>query len=78
MPKRTVYHVVHDSRADGWRVDKEGSSRAVATADTKAEAVDVARESARGDDLGQVIVYRMDGSIETEYSYGADPQTTSG
>ena len=78
MGERAVFHVVHDQRADAWKVERDGSKRAVATADTKDEAVTAARERANENGFGQVVVHRMDGSIETEYTYGADPQTTPG
>ena len=76
--KRRVYHVVHDKKSDQWRIEREGSERATARADTKDEAVRIASRMAEESELGQVIVHRTDGSIEKEYTYGDDPRRTPG
>ncbi len=77
MAKRTVYHVTKDS--DGWKVSKEGAERASARTDTKAEAVDRARELAHNvPGLSQVKVHREDNVIQTEYTYGDDPRKYPG
>ena len=75
---RVVYHVVHDKAARGWKVEREGSEKAVKGADTKEEAIDAATRLGKAADLGQVIIHREDGSIETEHTYGEDPRRTPG
>lgn len=76
MPKRETYHITHK---DGdWRVKKEGGQRAAKTFDNKADAVDFGREIAKKQELGQVIIHKKDGTIQTEYTYGKDPYPPKG
>ena len=70
--KRNVYHVTPDG--DGWKVKKEGAARASASTDNKKPAIDRAKKAP----LGQVIIHKQDGSIQTEYTYGEDPRETPG
>jgi uncharacterized protein YdaT len=76
-PERVTYHVVA-SRSGGWNVKRENAQRASATTDTKREAIDRARDLAKAQDLGQVIVHRSDGVIQTEWTYGQDPEKHRG
>ena len=77
MAKRTKYHVT--KRPDGqWQAKTEGASRASAVAKTKAEAVDRARDLAKAQPLGQVIIHKSDGKIQTEHTYGSDPYPPKG
>lgn len=65
--ERRVYHVVtHD---DGWKVEVEGSKKPLSTHATKDEAVDAARTLAQKDEPSRVVVHRMDGTIQNNYSY---------
>ena len=72
MPERVTYHVVPDE-ALGWTVKKEGARRASATAATKQEAIVRAKELAKQQALGQVVVHGRNGAIQTEWTYGKDP-----
>lgn len=76
MAKRTVYHVVPGKT--GWDVSKEGVQRPSATAKTKQEAVERARELAKQQPLGQVKIHKQDGTLQTEYTYGQDPERYPG
>ena len=79
MPKqREVYHVVHESDANAWKVEKEGSLRAITRTETKEPAVSAAKKLAKSASLGQVIIHRKDGSIQEEFTYGEDPRDTPG
>jgi poly(hydroxyalkanoate) granule-associated protein len=65
--ERKVYHVAtHD---DGWKIEVEGAKRATSTHATKDEAVDAARTLAQNNEPSQVVVHRMDGTIQNNYSY---------
>jgi hypothetical protein len=76
MSKRVVYHV---TKGEDWRIAKEGSERASATAPTKAEAIQRAVELAKGvGGLSQVKIHRQDGTIESERTYGKDPEKYPG
>ncbi|HSX60428.1 MAG TPA: DUF2188 domain-containing protein [Tahibacter sp.] len=79
---RTVYHLVHHNADSRWRLRIAGAEGDVATFDTKEDArQDGERRGrahvARGE-LAQMIVHREDGSIETEFTYGADPRDVPG
>lgn len=76
MAKRVKYHVVPGD--DGWKVNKQGGQRASATAGTKAEAVQKAKDLAKAQPLGQVIIHKEDGTIQTEHTYGKDPERSPG
>ena len=72
MSKRMKYHVT--KRPDGqWQTKAEGGARASAVATTKAEVVDRARDLAKAQPLGQVVIHKSDGQIQTEHTYGKDP-----
>jgi hypothetical protein len=77
MPERKVYHVTPGA-GDHWQVKGEGNRRATSLHPTKEEAVSRARELAKGRSLGQVIVHKNDGTIQTEYTYGDDPHPPKG
>jgi len=77
MAKRKVYHVT-TAGDGGWKVKAEEARRASSTHGKKAEALGRARELAKGHGLGQVIVHKEDGTIETEYTYGQDPYPPEG
>jgi len=62
----------------GWNVKSEGAKRAAGNFEDKADAVDRAKEIAKAATLGQVIIQGRDGVIQTEYTYGADPEKYPG
>jgi uncharacterized protein YdaT len=77
MSDRKKYHVTQ--RPDGqWQAKGEGASRASAVTRTKAEAVDRARDLAKAQPLGQVIIHKSDGTIQSERTYGNDPYPPKG
>lgn len=77
MVKRRTYHVT--PRTDGgWNVKEENASRAFSSHDTKAEAIARAKELAKKQALGQVIIHKQDGTIQTEHTYDKDPYPPEG
>lgn len=52
-----------------WKVEAEGATRATSVHPTKDEAVTAARELAHNQEPSQVVVYKMDGTIQTRYNY---------
>jgi hypothetical protein len=54
-------------------VKATGADRASAVCETKADAVEHAKEFARNQPLGQVVVHGRGNEIQTEYTYGKDP-----
>lgn len=67
-PARTVYHVT--PAEEGWKVVAEGTESPVAVTNTKDEAVTTARDMAKAVEPSQVVVHKMDGTIQTSYAYG--------
>jgi hypothetical protein len=78
MSDRVVYHVVPDREEDAWKVEKENSERASSVCQTKDEAIEEARRLAQNNSLSQVKVHRRDGTIQTEWTYGKDPEKYPG
>ncbi len=74
---RKVYHVVPNPNG-GWLVKEEKNKNPSARADRKPEAVARAKELAKKAKLGQVIIHKRNGQIQTEYTYGEDPRRTKG
>lgn len=69
---RKTYHVT-PNHGEGWKVKAEDANKASNVLDTKAEAVQRAKELAKSQPEGQVIIHKQDGKIQTEYTYGNDP-----
>ena len=76
MANRKKYHVV--PHPEGWKVEAEGAERASNIYDNKADAIERAKELAKSHPLGQVIIHKQDGIIQTEYTYGNDPYPPPG
>lgn len=77
MSKRRVYHVTPTDDGD-WKVKERGADRAVKIVEDKSDALDFAKELAKNAGLGQVIVHGKDGTIQTEHTYGKDPEKYKG
>lgn len=69
MTKKDIHVVPHP---DGWAVEKEGSQRASRVVDTKQEAMEIARDQARREQV-EVVPHNKDGAISNPNSYGHDP-----
>ena len=77
MSARKTYHVTQSSNGD-WKVKAEKADRASATCPNKAQAIDRAVELAKSQSLGQVVIHKQDGSIQSERTYGKDPYPPKG
>ncbi|HEY9839196.1 MAG: DUF2188 domain-containing protein [Candidatus Sericytochromatia bacterium] len=75
---RVVYHVVHSNAAGVWEIKQQRNPQVLSTHRTKEEAVAAGRIIARAAGLGQLIVHKLNGQIETEYTYGKDPAGSVG
>ncbi len=71
--ERVVYHVVPNSSGEKWVVSQERAEFR-REFETKDEAVKLAKELARKEELGQVKVHKKDGNMEYESTYGEDPR----
>jgi len=77
MSNRKTYHVM-PKPGGGWNVKQEKAERASSSHDTKAEAVERAKELAKNQTLGQIVIHKQDGTIQTEHTYGEDPHPPKG
>lgn len=68
---RTVFHVVPTT--NGWGVKKEGEDRPRREFSTKNDAITFGRNLCLVSKPSQLKIHKMDGTIETEYTYGDDP-----
>jgi hypothetical protein len=66
---RNVYRVQHINNM--WRVRHEGTT--LSSHMTKEAAIDAGRKVAQANRPSQLVVHRMDGTIEIEWTYGNDP-----
>lgn len=67
---KTVFHVA--PHEEGWKVEAEGAKSPASVHTTKDEALTSARELAKKAEPSQVVVHRMDGTIQTQFGYGED------
>lgn len=65
-PVHTVPH------GDEWANEREGSERASKVFDTKAEATEAGRKTARREET-EHLLHKRDGQIGDRNSYGNDP-----
>ena len=70
---------IHTASRDGagWVNIREGSTRALDTFPTKAEAAAAGRKRARADKV-EHIIHTRDGRISQRNSYGNDPRSSKG
>ncbi|HEY0010829.1 MAG TPA: DUF2188 domain-containing protein [Candidatus Paceibacterota bacterium] len=77
MTKRRVYHVTPNGDGD-WKVKEKGAKRAVKIVEDKTDALSLAKDLAKKAELGQVVVHDKKGVIQTEHTYGKDPEKSPG
>ena len=77
MARRKVWHVVPDGDG-GWAVKKEEAQRASGIYPTKAEAIAKAKELAKANVPSQIKIHGTDGRLQTEHTYGGDPEKYPG
>lgn len=76
--RRTVYHVVYDGDGMQWRVLRENAKRASRVHATKKEAIATGKTLAKNNKPAQLVIHKMDGLIQNEYTYGNDPERHPG
>jgi len=71
------YHITKDDQ--GWKLQKEGSDRAIKRSDTKDEAIQHMR-GYMDDKTGSVKIHREDGKFQEERTYQRkdDPSKSPG
>lgn len=58
------------SHEDGWKVEREGETTPLSVHSTKEEAVTAAREIARKAEPSEVVVHKLDGTVQSRFGYG--------
>ena len=76
MARKPAIHTT-PAKSGGWTNQREGSSRALGTFSTKAEAQAAGRDAAKRDKT-EHIVHTRDGRISARNSYGNDPASRKG
>jgi hypothetical protein len=79
MSDRAVFHVV--PYVNGWTLSRSGGEEdkgELGAWDHKDLAIQHAKELAKQDAKGQVIVHGEDGRIQEEFTYGDDPRDIPG
>ena len=67
--RRETYRVVAQPD-DGWIVETGEAGQVSSIHRTKDEAVKSARDLARAHEPSQMLVYKLDGTVQTERTYG--------
>lgn len=63
-----TYHVTPNG--EGWSVGTEHGDQAISRHDTKRGALSAARDRANRGTPSRLVIHRMDGTIQSEHSYG--------
>lgn len=74
---RTKIHVTPRDQGD-WAVKRANSDRASKVFEKKTDAIDYAKEKAKEEEKSQVIIHGKDKKIQTEHTYGKDPEKYKG
>jgi hypothetical protein len=76
MSSRVVFNVVH--RNDEWHVIKGGPNSCEGRFKSKLDAIDRARDLAMREEVAEMRIVKMDGSIQSEQTFGKDPHEVEG
>lgn len=77
MAQRKTYHVTPTGKGD-WCVKAAGGQKASGVHALKTDAVAQAKDLAKKQPLGQVVIHGLNNRIQTEHTYGKDPCPPSG
>ena len=67
--RRVVYHVTPRQEDGKWRVKRAGSQKPTRVLDKKTDAIQAAKELAKNQQSGQVVIHKKDGKIAEEFKY---------
>ncbi|GEM_PF-2121672 len=76
MNKRTIYNVVH--RNDEWHVVNESDKAVEGRFQSKPDAIGFGRFLAMREEVGELRIRKLDGSIQSEFIFGRDPAAVEG
>lgn len=77
LMRRRIYDVTMGRDGD-WKGSLRGAGRPSVSAPTKAEAVERTVQIARNAGLSQVVIHKQRGGIQSERTYGRDPERSPG
>lgn len=72
-----TYHLLYDEEMESWKIEYKGADQPFSLHQTKDEALEAGRELARNQQPSQLVVHKMDGSIQNEYTYDEQPFLSS-
>jgi hypothetical protein len=75
---RKRYFVSPNKERGGWDLQGQNSKRASRHFDTKDAALEHSRPFVRSQGNSQLVIQKRDGTIQTEHTYGADPEKYPG
>jgi hypothetical protein len=64
-----TYHLLYDEDLESWKIEYPGADQPFSVHSTKEEALEAGRELAKQQIPSQLVVHKMDGSIQNEYTY---------
>jgi hypothetical protein len=70
------YHVIPWPIGGTWHVFKRDARRSTRVLSSRVEAIETARQLAKKNPCGKVIVHRIDGTVSRITTYGKDPHTS--
>lgn len=76
MVHRIAYNVVH--RNDEWRVVKSPEKIVEGRFKNKSDAIQLGRFLAMREEAGELHICQVDGSIQSQFTFGKDPQKLEG
>ena len=76
MHNRIVYNVVHGN--DEWRVVKTPEKVVEGRFKNKTDAIELGRFLAMREEVGELHVRQVDGSIQCQFTFGKDPHKVEG
>ncbi|MDB5106032.1 MAG: hypothetical protein JWP91_3721 [Fibrobacteres bacterium] len=76
MTSRIIYNVVH--RNDEWHVVRWPDKACEGRFKSKPDAVDFGRFLAMREDVSELRIRKLDGSIQSEFTFGKDPHQVEG
>lgn len=74
---RKKYHIT-PNKPGGWKIKRQGGSKASKLFDTKEKALEGGRKIAKSEQPSQLIIHKKDGTIQTEHTYKKDPYPPKG
>ena len=76
MVKYIIFNVIY--RKDEWHVVRARTGETEGRFSSKADAIERGRELAMREEMSQLRVKKMDGSIQSELTFGKDPRLIEG